>query len=75
MSRLCVITGKKVMFGNNVSNSNRKLRRRFLPNVHKHKFWSNDKNRFIKIVISSKGLRLINKIGIDQFIKLYKFSY
>lgn len=72
MARLCFVTGKKVMFGNNVSNSNRKTRRRFLPNLHRHRFWSNDKNRFIKVSVSKKGLKFINKVGIDQFIKFNK---
>ncbi len=75
MARLCIVTGKKVMFGNNVSNSNRKVRRRFLPNLHKQKFWSSDKCKFIKVMVSSIGLRLINRIGIDQFIKLYKYKF
>lgn len=69
MARFCIVTGKKVLFGNNVSNSNRKTRRRFLPNLHKHRFWSDEKNKFIKLNISKKGLRFINKIGIDHFIK------
>lgn len=72
MSKLCFVTGKKVMYGNNVSNSNRKTRRRFLPNLHKHKFWSNEENRFVKLIVSNKGLKLINKIGIDDYFKYNK---
>lgn len=72
MARVCFVTGKKVTFGNNVSNSNRKTRRTFLPNLHRHRFWSNDKNKFVKINVSCKGLRIINKIGIDHFLKLLK---
>lgn len=68
MSRVCSVTGKKVSFGNNVSNSNRKTRRRFLPNLHKHRFWSSLKNKYIKLNLSKKGLRFINKVGIDEFI-------
>jgi large subunit ribosomal protein L28 len=75
MSKVCVVTGKKVMFGNNVSNSNRKTRRRFLPNLQKHRFWSNEENRFIKINVSKKGLRFINKVGVDQFIKFRKNNF
>lgn len=69
MSKACFITGKKVIFGNNVSNSNRKTRRRFLPNLHKHRFWSHEKNKFIKLSLSKKGLRFINKVGVDNFFK------
>lgn len=69
MSRFCFVTGKKVAFGNNVSNSNRKTRRKFLPNIHKHRFWSDEKKCFIKLNLSKKGLRFINKMGIDYFIR------
>ena len=69
MSRICSITGKKVLFGNNVSHSNRKVRRKFFPNLHKLKFWINSEKRFIKLLVSNKGLRIINKFGIDYIIK------
>lgn len=69
MPKFCIVTGKKVLFGNNVSNSNRKIRKRFLPNLHKHKFWSEERGCFIKLNLSKKGLKFINKIGIDNFIK------
>jgi len=69
MSKFCVVTGKKNLFGNNVSNSNIKIRRRFLPNLHKHRFWSEKKQCFIRLNLSKKGLRFINKVGIDNFIK------
>jgi len=62
MARVCVITGKKTLFGNNVSHSNRKTRRKFLPNLHKLKFWVPSKRRFVKLVVSSKGLKSINLI-------------
>ena len=69
MSNYCFVTGKKVLFGNNVSNSNRKTKRRFLANLHVHRFWSDNRKCFIKLNLSKKGLRFINKIGIDNFIK------
>lgn len=72
MSKICMLTGKRVLFGNNVSNSNRKTRKKFSPNIHTQKFWSNEKNKFIKIRISNKGLRIVNKYGIDYFISSFK---
>ncbi|HIH2763854.1 MAG TPA: 50S ribosomal protein L28 [Candidatus Azoamicus sp.] len=75
MSKFCFVTGKKVSFGNNVSNSNRKIRRKFLPNLHRHKFWSDEKGCFVKVNLSKKGLKFINKIGIDNFIKNNKVLF
>ena len=72
MSRVCFITGKKVLFGNNVSHSNRKTKRKFLPNLHRLKFWINSEKRFIKLLVSKKGLKIINKFGIDHVIKKIK---
>lgn len=72
MSRVCSITGKKVLFGNNVSHSNRKTRRKFLPNLHKLKFWISSQNRFVKLLVSKKGIRIINKFGIEHIIKNIK---
>lgn len=68
MSRICVVTGKKVLFGNSVSHSKRKTRRTFYPNLHKLKFWVPSKNSFVSLKVSSKGLRLINKIGIEKVL-------
>lgn len=68
MAKVCFITGKKVLFGNNVSHSNRKIRRKFLPNLHRLRFWVPSKGRFIRFIVSSKGLRIINKFGIDYVI-------
>ncbi|WP_151702189.1 50S ribosomal protein L28 [Nitrincola alkalilacustris] len=65
MSRVCMVTGKGPMTGNNVSHSNRKTRRRFLPNLHWHRFWVENENRFIRLRVSSKGMRIIDKKGID----------
>ncbi len=65
MTRICDVTGKRVLFGNNVSHSNRKSRRKFLPNLHKLKFWVSEKKCFIKMNVSSKGLKFINKYGIN----------
>lgn len=68
MSRVCFVTGKKVLFGNNVSHSKRKTRRIFYPNLHRLKFWVPSKNMFVSLKVSSKGLRIINKIGIEKVL-------
>jgi large subunit ribosomal protein L28 len=69
MSKTCQITGKKPQVGHNVSHSNIKTKRRFLPNLKKHKFWVPSQSRFIKLRISTAGLRLIDKIGIEAAIE------
>ena len=66
MSRVCQITGKKVMFGNNVSHSHKKTRRKFKPNLVNKRFYLEEENRWIKLRISTEGLRLINKIGLKK---------
>lgn len=68
MSRVCQITGKRPMTGNNVSHANNKTKRRFLPNVHDRRFWVDSENRWVKLRISTKGLRIIDKHGIDSVL-------
>jgi large subunit ribosomal protein L28 len=65
MSRVCQVTGKRPITGNNVSHSNIKSKRRFLPNLHSHRFWVESENRWVKLRVSTKGLRIIDKKGID----------
>jgi large subunit ribosomal protein L28 len=65
MSRVCQVTGKRPMSGNNVSHSNIRSKRRFLPNLHRHRFWVESENRWVKLRVSTKGLRIIDKKGID----------
>lgn len=65
MSRVCQITGKKPLSGNNVSHAHNKTRRRFLPNLQTRRFWIESEKRWISMRVSSKGLRLIDKKGID----------
>lgn len=65
MSRVCQVTGKRPIVGNNVSHANNKTRRRFLPNLHTHRFWVESENRWVKLRISHQGLRIIDKKGID----------
>ena len=68
MSRVCQVTGKKPITGNNVSHSNIKSKRRFLPNLHNHRFWVESENRWVKLRVSTKGLRTIDKKGIDAVL-------
>ena len=68
MSRVCQVTGKKPVSGNNVSHANNRTRRRFLPNLHTHKFWVESENRWVKLRLSTKGMRIIDKNGIDEDI-------
>ena len=68
MSRICQVTGKRPMSGNNVSHANNKTRRRFLPNLHTHKFWVEAEQRVVKLRVSSKGMRIIDKKGIDNVL-------
>jgi len=65
MSRICQVTGKKPMLGNNVSHANNKTRRRFLPNLHYRRLWVESENRWISLRVSQNGLRTIDKKGID----------
>ncbi len=68
MSRVCQITGKRPMSGNNVSHANNKTRRRFLPNLHTHRFWLESEKRYIKLRVSHQGLRTIDKVGLEKVI-------
>lgn len=68
MSRVCQVTGKGPMSGNNVSHAHNKTRRRFLPNLHTQRFWLESEKRFVKLRISSKGLRTVDKLGIEQVV-------
>ncbi len=69
MSKICQVTGKKPMFGNNVSHANNKTRRKFNVNLQKKKFWLPEENRFITLRLSMHGLRIINKKGISRVIR------
>ncbi|MFN8713545.1 MAG: 50S ribosomal protein L28 [Bacteroidia bacterium] len=69
MSKVCQITGKRTIVGNNVSHSNRKTKRTFTPNVHKKRFFLPEENRFITLKVSTSGMRTINKIGIKEALK------
>ena len=68
MSRICDVTGRKPMYGNNVSHAHNKSRRRFDINLQKKRFWLSDENRWITLNVSTQGLRLIDKIGIRKVV-------
>ena len=68
MSRVCQVSGKRVMTGNNVSHANNKTRRRFLPNLHERRFWVASENRWIKLKVSAHSLRSIDKNGFDSVL-------
>jgi large subunit ribosomal protein L28 len=65
MSKVCQVTGKRPVVGNNVSHAHNKTRRRFLPNLHTHRFWVENENRFVKLRVSANGMRIIDKKCID----------
>jgi len=68
MSKVCQVTGKRPVTGNNVSHAHNKTRRRFLPNLHSRRFWVESENRFVRLRVSCKGLRIIDKKGIDAVL-------
>ena len=68
MSRVCQVTGKRPMSGNNVSHAHNKTRRRFLPNLQYKRFWLEKENRYVKLRVSKKGLRLIDKHGLEKVL-------
>lgn len=68
MSKICQVTGKRPISGNNVSHAHNKTKRRFVPNIHDHKFWLESENRFVKLRVSTKGMRIIDKKGIDTIV-------
>lgn len=68
MSKVCQVTGKRPIVGNNVSHANNRTKRRFEPNLHYHRFWVESEKRFVRLRVSSKGMRVIDKVGIDQVL-------
>ena len=69
MSRECQVTGKRPVTGNNVSHAKNRTRRRFFPNLHQHRFWVESEKRFVSLRVSSKGMRIIDKKGIEQVLE------
>ena len=68
MSKVCQVTGKRPMSGHKVSHANNKTKRRFLPNLHTQRFWLENEKRFVKLRVSRSGLRMIEKVGIEQIV-------
>ncbi|KKA44683.1 MULTISPECIES: 50S ribosomal protein L28 [Salinivibrio] len=68
MSRVCQVTGKRPVVGNNRSHANNATKRRFLPNLQTHRFWVESEKRFVKLRLSTKGMRIIDKKGIDSVL-------
>ncbi|WP_392536314.1 50S ribosomal protein L28 [Legionella sp. 227] len=68
MSRVCQVTGKRPMTGHKVSHANNKTKRRFLPNIQNHSFWVEEENRFVTLKLSTKGMRIVDKLGIKAVL-------
>ncbi len=68
MSKVCQVTGKRPQSGNNVSHAHNKTRRRFLPTLQFKRFWIESEKRYIRLRVSHKGLRIIDKHGIDKVL-------
>ena len=69
MSRVCQVTGKRPATGNNVSHAKNRTKRRFLPNLHNHRVWVEAEKRFVSLRVSSKGMRIIDKRGIETVLE------
>ena len=72
MARICQVSGKKTRSGNNVSHANNRTRRKFLANLHTHRIWVESQNRYVKLRLSKKGLRTIDKLGIEHVLNNIK---
>jgi large subunit ribosomal protein L28 len=68
MSKVCQVTGKRPITGHNVSHANNKTKRRYLPNLHDHRFWVESEGRWVKLRVSTKAMRIIDKRGIDAVL-------
>ncbi len=74
MAQVCEVTGKRPMTGNNVSHAKNRTKRRFLPNLHTHRFWLESENRHVKLRVSGKGMRTIDKLGIEAVLEKIKLG-
>ncbi len=72
MSTVCEVTGKRPLVGNNVSHANNKTKRRYLPNIRKKRFWVAEKQAYVTLTVSSAGMRLIDKLGIEKVLERIK---
>ncbi len=71
MSKVCQVTGKRPVVGNNVSHANNKTKRRFEPNLHHHRFWLESEKRFVRLRLTTKGMRIIDKLGIERLLQTF----
>jgi len=69
MAKVCQVTGKRPVSGNNVSHAKNRTKRRFLPNLHTHRFWVEGEKRFVKLRLTAKGMRIVDKVGIEEVLK------
>jgi large subunit ribosomal protein L28 len=69
MSRVCQVTGKRPVSGHNVSHAHNVSKRRFLPNLHRKRFWLPEENRWVTLTVSARGIRIISKKGIEQVVR------
>lgn len=69
MSRVCQVTGKRPMSGNNVSHANNRTKRRFLPNLQWQRFWVESEKRWVRLRVSTRAIKTINKHGIEAVLK------
>lgn len=70
MARVCQVTQKKPLVGHNVSHANNKTKRRYLPNLKTHRFWVPNENRFVRLKVSTRGMRIIDKHGIEHVLAM-----
>ena len=68
MSRVCQVTGKRPSYGNTVSHANNRTRRRWLPNLHTHRMWLESEKRFVRLRLTTRGLRTIDKLGLEKVV-------
>jgi len=68
MAKVCQVTGKRPVTGNNVSHAKNRTKRRFAPNLQFHRFWVENENRFVRLRVSTKAMRIIDKVGIEQVL-------
>lgn len=68
MARVCQVTGKRPMVGNNVSHANNRTKRRFMPNLHYRRFWVESENRWVRLRLTNAALRTIDKVGLDAVL-------
>lgn len=69
MAQVCQVTGKRPMVGNRVSHANNKTKRRFFPNLQVHRFWLESEKRYIRLRVSARGMRIIDKYGIEKVLE------